>query len=485
MFCSRKICSNTGILFITFLLVACFTELVFAQPTLPPQAWTVNTQFRVYSHPSFETRMGSNLATSFPTGLSPAQVRRAYNLPAVGGNGTIAIIDAFDCPTVQNDFVVFSQQFGLPSSNLEVFKMPGVSSRVDEGWALEALLDVQWSHAIAPNATILLVEAKSDSLRDLLSAVSYAVNRLDVVAVSMSWGASEFSGQSTFNSYFTSSHGVVFFASSGDNGAGVIWPSTSANVVAVGGTTLVLNPDGTFGSETAWSGSGGGLSGFELEPEYQIAYNISGTNGKRAVPDVAYNANPAFGFSVFDSTGYKGESGWFQVGGTSAGSPQWAAIHCLGLSASNGNFYRDAKWNSSTYFRDVVSGSNGAYSALPGYDYVTGLGSPITYNFGSLNVSISTDRPRYPKWSNVAISVAVKDAITGIPRQGASVDVAVYDIHGRIVWIGTGNTNSAGIVQLTYKLIFDAQMGNYRVAASVSMRGYQQVIVQTLFFSFG
>ncbi len=251
---------------------------------------------------------------------------------------------------------------------------------VDAGWALEISLDVQWAHAIAPNAKILLVEARSASVADLLAAVNYAKNRADVVAVSMSWGGAEFLGQSVYNSYFTSNHGVVFFAATGDSGAGVIWPSTISSVVAVGGTTLALNPDGSVASEIGWSGSGGGLSAYEVEPQYQITYDVPGANGKRAVPDVSYDANPASGFPVYDTTAYGGQTGWFQVGGTSAGCPQWAAIHSLSLSVSNNNLYQDAKWSSPTYFRDIISGSNG-YLAVPGYDLVTGLGSPITHNF--------------------------------------------------------------------------------------------------------
>ena len=286
--------------------------------------------------------MGINPAATVPTGFTPTQIRNAYNLPETGGTGTIAIIDAFDCPTVQSDFITFSQQFGLPTGNLEVHKMRS-SIPVDQSWALEISLDVQWAHAIAPNATILLVEAQDASIGSLLSAVSYATHRSDVVAVSMSWGGAEFSGQTNYDSYFTSNHGVVFFASTGDNGAGVIWPSTSTNVVAVGGTTLVLNPDGSVASETAWSGSGGGISAYVAEPSYQLTYGVTGVNGKRAVPDVSYNSNPATGFPVYTTTPYNGQSGWLQVGGTSAAAPQWAAIHSLGLSVSNNNLYQDAK----------------------------------------------------------------------------------------------------------------------------------------------
>ena len=379
MFLSKRAQKCVSFFLFILLVSVIFLEFTPAASTLPGDDWSASTWFHLYS-PVGKSPEGATLASAGPTGLTPTQIRKAYNLPASGGFGTIAIIDAYDCPTVESDFVTFSQQFGLPTTNFEKHKMtPNIA--VDAGWALEISLDVQWAHAIAPNAKILLVEARSASVADLLAAVNYARNRADVVAVSMSWGGAEFLGQSVYNSYFTSNHGVVFFASTGDSGAGVIWPSTLSNVVAVGGTTLVLNPDGTVASETGWSGSGGGLSAYETEPQYQITYNVPGANGKRAVPDVSYDANPASGFPVYDTTAYGGQTGWFQVGGTSAGTPQWAAIHSLGLSVSSNNLYQDAKWSSPTYFRDITSGSNGAYSAVPGYDLVTGLGSPITWNY--------------------------------------------------------------------------------------------------------
>lgn len=378
-FLSKRTKIFLGVFLITLLFVVALIQVAPAGSSSPGDGWSASTWFHLYS-PVGKSPEGATLAAPNPTGLSPTQIRKAYNLPSTGGSGTIAIIDAYDSTTVQNDLVTFSNQFGLPTPNFEKHKM-ATTIPVDAGWALEIALDVQWAHAIAPNAKILLVEARSASLADLLAAVNYATNRADVVVVSMSWGGSEFSGQSAYNSYFTSNHGVVFFSSTGDSGAGVIWPSTSQNVVAVGGTTLALNPDGTLISETGWVGSGGGLSAYATEPQYQITYNVPGANGKRAVPDVSYDANPATGFPVYDTTAYGGQTGWFQVGGTSAGSPQWAAIQSLGLSVSSNNLYQDAKWSSPTYFRDITVGSNGAYSAAPGYDLVTGLGSPITWNY--------------------------------------------------------------------------------------------------------
>jgi subtilase family serine protease len=311
--------------------------------------------------------------------LSPSQIIGAYNLNTVtGGAGTtVAIIDAYDDPTIATDLTTFSNNFGLPVANFVEHKMSSTIS-VDSGWALEISLDVEWAHAIAPKATILLVEATSSSLTDLLAAVNYATSYASVKAVSMSWGGSEFSSETTYDSYFSGA-GITFFASSGDSGAGVIWPSSSPNVVAVGGTTLNLNSNGAVTSETAWSGSGGGVSAYEAKPTYQTTYGLTYT--ARAVPDVSYDADPNTGVYVYDSTPYEGSAGWWDVGGTSAGAPQWAAIQALGLSANNNNFYEDAASPAyASYFRDITSGSNG-YPAGPGYDLVTGLGSPVTTSF--------------------------------------------------------------------------------------------------------
>jgi subtilase family serine protease len=327
-----------------------------------------------------------------PAGLSPAQTKAAYKLPAgdtVGGGGTIAIVDAYDSPSIASDLSTFSSQFKLPActSYNGCFEKHKMSSRLraDGGWALEIALDVEWAHAIAPGAKILLVEARSSSGNDLLSAVDYARSRPDVKAVSMSWGGSEFPGQDFYDYHFTSNYGAAFFAASGDNGSGAGWPAVSSNVTGVGGTTLNLAADGSVASETAWSGSGGGISNYTSEPGYQQAL-VTNSGGMRGVPDVSYDADPGTGFAVYDGTSYYGQWGWWQVGGTSAGTPQWAAIYEAGGTAKNSALYHDAAGPSyASMLRDIKSGSNGSCGAVcvagPGYDFVTGLGSPLSINF--------------------------------------------------------------------------------------------------------
>ncbi len=324
-----------------------------------------------------------------PTGLSPEKIKAAYGLPATGGKGTIAIIGAYNDINIAKDLNIFSSAFNLPACTTSngcftehLMGKPASNS----GWAMETSLDVEWSHAIAPQAKILLVEAKTPSGKNLLAAIDYARQQPGVVAISMSWGGAEFSDEAKLDSHFQDSSGkITFFASSGDDGAGASWPAASPYVVGVGGTHINLSSAGALRSETAWSGSGGGVSAYEIEPGYQKDYSIPKANGYRAIPDVAYNADPSSGFSIYMTSG-KSKKGWYVVGGTSAGAPQWAAIKALGLSADNTKFYADkAATNSGNYFRDIKSGSNGdcGYycNARKHYDYVTGLGSPLTVNF--------------------------------------------------------------------------------------------------------
>jgi subtilase family serine protease len=365
--------------------------------------------------------IGPMAAGPLSSALTPAQIRSAYNLPSTGGLGTtIAIVNAYDDPRVFNDLITFSTKYGLLPVNFVEHKMASTIS-TNQGWALETSLDVQWAHAIAPNATILLVEARSNSLNDLLAAVNYAKSQQNVVAVSMSWGGSEFYSETFYDSYFSSSS-ITFFASSGDSGAGVLWPASSSNVVAVGGTSLRFL-SGSI-AETAWSGSGGGVSKYEPTPAYQTKFGLS--NRKRSVPDVSYNADPNTGVSVYDSFGYGGQSGWFQVGGTSAGAPQWAAIQALGLTASNNNFYQDAKIAYASYFRDITSGSNG-YVAGTGYDYVTGLGSPLTTDFASI---ASPPPPPTPSGNQDYTITASPSSLSIMPGYSGKTTLTVTPVNG-------------------------------------------------------
>ena len=319
-----------------------------------------------------------------PVGITPDEIKKVYNLPTSGGKGTIAIIDAYDAPSIEKDLADFSSQFNLTACTItnKCLEKHLMSSKIkpDSGWALETTLDVEWAHAIAPNAKILLIEATTPSGANLLKAVDYAASRKDVVAISMSWGGAEFPEEINLDKNFKSTFGAIFFASSGDNGTGASWPASSPNVIGVGGTTVNLKNNKTLINETAWSGSGGGVSAYEKQPSYQNNYSIPKNNHMRAIPDVSYNADPQTGFPVVRL------GVWRTIGGTSAGAPQWAAIASLGKGLNLNNLYSDkATENHADYFRDITSGSNGTCTyycdARRHYDYVTGLGSPITINF--------------------------------------------------------------------------------------------------------
>ncbi len=345
-------------------------------------------------------QLGSMASSSPISGAySPSQIATAYafnnlSFNGVAGNGageTIAIVDAYSDPNIQTDLNTFDTQFGLPATTITQVNENGGTSLpgpdTSGGWGMETSLDVEWAHAMAPGAKILLVEANSSNESDLLAGVSYAAQNANVV--SMSWGGGEFSGETSYDSTF-SVPGVAFVASSGDAGAPVSWPAASPNVLAVGGTALTLNANGSYGSETGWSGSGGGISAYESMPSYQASANTGASN--RSNPDVAYNASPNTGFAVYDS--YQ-NGGWTQVGGTSAGAPQWAAILAIadqgralaGLPALNSTNAQEVMTElyqaQATDFHDITSGtSTGSpnYTATAGYDFVTGLGTPIVAN---------------------------------------------------------------------------------------------------------
>ena len=322
-----------------------------------------------------------------PAPYVPAQMRHAYGVDQLSQSGlgqTIAIIDAYDDPTAISDFNTFSTKYGLPTGNLIKATPQGVPV-ADAGWSTEIALDVEWAHAMAPNATILLVEAKSNSFNDLLGAVDYAVAQ-GAKQVSMSFGGTDFAGENIYDTHFNHP-GVTFIASAGDSGTEAEYPAASPYVTSVGGTRISLDAAGNKLSETSWSGSGGALTVNESKPSYQNGFF---TGNGRGIPDVAYNAEPSSGVPIFVN------GSWGSVGGTSAGAPQWAGIMALvnqgraslGKSSigtgttfgTNQALYTLAGGSSYTNpggdFYDVTTGGNGL-NAGTGYDFVTGLGTPV------------------------------------------------------------------------------------------------------------
>ncbi len=379
-----------------------------------PSTVTLAPTYQILYHPpGFSPNEGPGPAY----GYTPSQLQQAYGFNAINfqsngssiaGNGsgqTIAIVDAYDDPNIASDLAAFDSAFTLPAP--PTFTKIGIDPSghgstttfppPDPNWSIEISLDVEWAHAMAPAANIVLVEAYGADLPDLVNAVTYAgayANGSVVTSVvSMSWGGNEFSGQDSYDNIFTAPTGhtaVTFVASSGDNGVGVIWPSVSSHVVAAGGTTLNLDSAGNYLNEAGWSGSGGGISGITKAPSYQQNLKIySGdppANGYRAVPDVAYDSDPRTGVPVYATYG---NNGWLEVGGTSAAAPQWAslfaiadqgrALHGEGTLDSYSQTLPDLYQAPASAFHDITSGSNG-YNAGAGFDLVTGLGSPVANN---------------------------------------------------------------------------------------------------------
>jgi subtilase family serine protease len=342
-------------------------------------------------------------STSSPTGTKPTQIRHAYGFdsvasftdpggtshPADGTGQTITIVDAYDDPNIQAELDYFDTYWKLPATTVKKVTPQGTPT-YDSGWASEIALDVEWAHAIAPGATIYLVEAKSNALGDLFGAVDYATGTVGAKVVSMSWGGNDFSLESFYDSHFNKP-GVSFVASSGDTGGVVLYPSASPYVISAGGTTLQMSPDGTRLSESAWSSGGGGASRYEARPGYQAPF-FSGR--KRGTPDVAYDSDPATGFPVYQIAPGAVSGSWTQYGGTSAAAPQWTALIAIAnqgrylagrptlgtSSVTNTALYQEAGGSAgytnpdNDYF-DITAGSNG-HAATVGYDLATGLGSP-------------------------------------------------------------------------------------------------------------
>ena len=336
----------------------------------------------------------SNNAKSFiaPPGLTPQQLRGAYNVAGLSGNHRIiAIVDAYDHPSIKNDLDVYSAQFGIPtlpncvgniaSSNVACFKKVNQNGGTiypikNAGWALEIALDVEAAHAMCPDCSILLVEANSNSFNNLLAGIDRAA-LLGAKVISNSWGSNEFSGQINYDSRLNKP-GVAITFSSGDNGYGVEYPASSRYVTAVGGTSLLVNSDNSYGGEAAWSGAGSGCSLYETKPIWQTDTGCS----KRTVADISAVADPSTGMAVYDSVRYQGVSGWFQVGGTSLAAPVVAAVYALsGNTAGSANSLPYTLGNPGN-LHDVLTGNNGSCggsylcTASVGFDGPTGLGSP-------------------------------------------------------------------------------------------------------------
>jgi hypothetical protein len=323
------------------------------------------------------------------TGLAPCDLTSAYRLPTLAGSPTktVAVVDAFGDPTVESDLAVYRAMYHLPPCTTANGCFTKVNQRglqsgypaANSGWALETALDVEMVSAICPLCHIVLGESDDDSFENL-AATQDTVAALHPVAISDSFGGTEFSGQGHFDADFVHS-GILTVAATGDDGypGGTEYPSVLPSVTAVGGTTLSFTGSGRGWSETVWNANpgsasptagGSGCSTFETKPTWQHDVGCVG----RTTADVSAVASHV---AVYVTTGY---GGWVTVQGTSAASPLVAALYAIGGSGAGvSNLYTSSPQG----FYDVINGNNGpacgsAYlcDGMFGYDGPTGLGTP-------------------------------------------------------------------------------------------------------------
>jgi subtilase family serine protease len=361
-----------------------------------PAAGSARCHAKVVTNDDGSTFAGPSDSTGLHSGWSPADLQNAYKLPAFNPATppTVAIVDAFDDPNAELDLAQYRQDWGLApcTTGNGCFKkvnqngVQGSYPAADKGWAEEIALDLDMVSAACPSCHILLVEATSNSFANLMTAVDRAATTPGVVAVSNSYGASEFSGETTYDSHFNRP-GIAITVSSGDAGYGAEYPAASRYVTATGGTSLSSASNARGFTETAWSGAGSGCSSYETKPAWQTSPLVPTTCGRRTIADVSSVSNPNTGVAVYNT--YGGDPGWMVFGGTSAAAPFIAGVYAVGGSKSQ-TYAANWPYTNTAALFDVTSGSNGrcttgrnkssggAYlcTSGPGYDGPTGLGTP-------------------------------------------------------------------------------------------------------------
>ena len=438
-FCKASRCSSpallTGLVLVMLLFTSCAAggEAINDVPLSPPSATAAPTTADPYKPGSQAAQIlqECNLTAAIGGCFSPEQVQTFYDLNPLYTKGytgkgiTIVIIDSYGSPTIKNDLRVFDQTFGLPDPPSFQILAPLGQPGVDDGWAGETTLDVEWSHAIAPEANIVLLTspvAETEGVQGFPEFESLSIYALDHhlgQVFSQSYGASEptlvgdvcheglGNGQDLLKEYdqkvyqrAVQEH-VTMLASSGDAGAtnedcaaqnnytyrNVGWPASDPLVTAVGGTKLTLkNAAGEYGSEQVWNedggASGGGISQFYAEPSWQKNLpNQGALQGKRGIPDVAWGA--AVNFAFYHS--YPGDvAGWSAIGGTSASAPQWAGLVAVAdqMAGKPLGFLNPALYQlAGKGFHDITRGNNSmdgvpGYQAGEGWDMATGWGTP-------------------------------------------------------------------------------------------------------------
>jgi hypothetical protein len=448
-------------------------------------------------------------------GYTPAQLRQAYGfnqiaLPAgetfddAGTGQTIAIIDGLNDPYIASDLQTFDETFTIGGSAhdptntsfLKVVNEYGGSTLppTDNGqvtYGLETSLDVEWAHAMAPGANILLVETSTPfALNDLNTAIEFAARQPGVSVISMSFGYGQTPFEYYWDNIFTtpSGHqGVSFVSSAGDRGGfNTQYQAMSPNVLSVGGTTLPAdssgNPDRAL--ESGWTQGGGGISGIEAEPAYQLAVQATGS---RTGPDLAYDADPGTGVAIIDTlyaNAFSPGKPWVELGGTSMGAPQISSLvaivnqlrvaqHEATLDGPNQllpAIYQIAATDPKA-FQDITSGNNG-YAAGPGYDFATGVGTPnARYLVPDLVTAYA--KPAAPRtlywtgdvstdWDTPGNWSTVDPAVQNVPQSilPTAADRVVVDLSGATILHDTTRYDTISSFTVTApKVTFDLGAG--------------------------
>ena len=310
------------------------------------------------------------------SGPAGCPVATSTNLPT-GGWGAIAIVDAGYYPTAASDLAAFSSYYGIAPADFTVVFVDGIQPPVYSDWEVEEALDIEWAHAMAPQAKLFLVESVQINTDPTWTAVTTAarlVAKNGGGVVSMSWGDPEVAKELKWDHYFTKP-GVVYFAAAGDSGIGVsIYPGASPNVVSVGGTYFDRDKNGNFVDEVYDTSGGGDISPYESIPSYQSGIaSIVGSH--RGYPDVA---------SDFCCAPIYLEGGWYSVGGTSWGTPTFAGIVNAAANKQKSTL-DELTWiygelaNPAEYQADFYDITQGASQCMVGWDLCSGVGSARTY----------------------------------------------------------------------------------------------------------
>ncbi|WP_037853301.1 putative Ig domain-containing protein [Streptomyces sp. NRRL S-340] len=413
-------------------------------------------------------RLASALAAAAPSGLSPANLHSAYNLPSTGGSGlTVAVVDAYNDPNAESDLATYRSTYGLSACTkangcFKQVSQTGSTTSLptnDSGWAGEEALDIDMVSAVCPNCSIILVEANSANDTDLGTAENEAV-ALGAKFVSNSWGGSEASSQTTEDTQYFKHPGVAITVSAGDSGYGAEYPATSQYVTAVGGTALTASSSSRGWSESVWNtnsteGTGSGCSAYDPKPSWQTDTGCT----KRMEADVSAVADPATGVAVYDTYG---GSGWAVYGGTSASAPIIAGVYALAGTPGASDYPAKYPYTHTGNLYDVTSGSNGSCStayfcrAAAGYDGPTGWGTPngttaFTSGGGGTGNTVTVTNPGSQSTTtggSVSLQIKAADSAgaaltysaTGLPT-GLSVNSSTGLI--------TGTASTAGTYQVT------------------------------------